>query len=698
MSKPLKYFLLVVAVLGVFIVVAGLGLTALVDVNSYKPRIEQLVSKKTGYPLHLGGDISLSLFPWVGLDFTELRLENPQGFSSGTFITIDSFQARLKLLPLLSRHVEISSFVVKQPEIFLEKSAKGNWNWENLLQGNKAPVAVAGKATAAAAAASDKPPLPQKTSFTLRSLIVGEFSILNGRVQIRDAADSLPHELSDISLQLVDVSLDKPIKLSMAAAFDGKPLKVAGTVGPLGHDPGTGRINLDLTIQALDLLYLKAAGSLEDIKQHRRYTLALTLQPFSPQKLFAALDRPFPLTPADPQVLQNLGVKGTIEGDARQLALSAGTLLLDDSTITGDMTVKDFSRPDLALNMAVDSLDLDRYLPATATVTPKVVGEQGPIPTGAVQAAGPAAAEKSPVELQKKNTARDYAALRKLVLQAKVHVAEMQVHGGRLRNLAVNVTGMNGIYTVHSLAIALYDGKIDGTAKINVQQAIPATELKLLLHEVQIGPLLRDFAGKDLLEGRLSAQFALSAQGDAAAEIKKTLNGQGELHVFDGALLGIDLAQLARTIKTGFSLTQQQGDKPKTDFAELQAPFTIRNGLLNTEETLLRSPFIRVSAAGDVDLVSETLDMQLKPTLVGTIKGQGDEELRAGLSVPVLVSGTFRAPQFTPDLEGLVKDQMLTQEEIQEIIKTGKIPPQRKEKFKEDLEQAKGLLKGLFGK
>ena len=45
------------------------------------------------------------------------------------------------------------------------------------------------------------------------------------------------------------------------------------------------------------------------------------------------------------------------------LILSDGTILLDDSTITLDMTAKDFSRPDLALNMAVDSIDLDRYLP-----------------------------------------------------------------------------------------------------------------------------------------------------------------------------------------------------------------------------------------------------------------------------------------------------------------------------------------------
>ncbi len=686
MNKLLKYFLIVVAALGVLIVVAVVTLTTVVDVQSYKSRIEQLVTEKTGYPMDLGGEIKLSLFPWMGLSFTDLRLDNQEGFSTKTFITIESFQARLKLLPLLSRQVEISSFVVKRPEIFLEKNDKGVWNWENLVQSNKQPAAVAGKPAGASTTGNDnQSPLRDNNTFALQSLMVGEFAIRDGRVRINDAVKTQNHELSDFTLRLVDVSLDKPIQLTMAAVFDGKPVKIAGLVGPLGQDPGAGKINLDLTVEALDIINIKIDGSLEDIKQQKHYNLMVTLQPFSPKKLFTALDRPFPLTTVDPQVLGNLGVKGTVEGDARQLVLSDGTLLLDDSTITLDMTAKDFSRPNLALNMVVDRINLDRYLPAGN----KAAAEPGPVP---------AASGTSSVGQAKKNSGIDYAPLRKLVLQASVKLAVLQVHGGSLGNLAVNVTGQDGVYAMNSLAMELYEGAIDGTGKINVQESIPATELNLSLQDVQIGPLLHDFAKKDIIEGRLKAQVALSMQGDNGATVEKTLNGKGDLRFLDGALLGIDLAQLARTIKAGFTLEQQQGEKPKTDFAELHAPFTITNGLVNTQQTTLRSPFIRVSASGDADLVSETLDLKVKPTIVGTIKGQGDEKQRAGISAPILVSGTFKAPTFAPDLESLVKDQMLTEQEVKEIIQTGKIPQERKEKFKEDVEQAKELLKGLFGK
>ena len=57
----------------------------------------------------------------------------------------------------------------------------------------------------------------------------------------------------------------------------------------LGSDPGAGKINLDLTVQALEILNIQASGSLEDIKQKKATIWLVNFQPFSPKKLFAAL-------------------------------------------------------------------------------------------------------------------------------------------------------------------------------------------------------------------------------------------------------------------------------------------------------------------------------------------------------------------------------------------------------------------------
>jgi AsmA protein len=88
----------------------------------------------------------------------------------------------------------------------------------------------------------------------------------------------------------------------------------------------------------------------------------------------------------------------------------------------------------------------------------------------------------------------------------------------------------------------------------------------------------------------------------------------------------------------------------------------------------LKSPLIRVIAAGDANLVEETLDFRVE----------------SGLMVPVLVSGTFSKPKFTPDLAGMAKKQL---EET--ILGSGQDQPKLD---KENLEEtAKGLLKGILG-
>ncbi len=708
MNKILKYLLIIAVSLGVLIIAAVLLVTTLVDVESYKPKIEQLVTEKTGYPLTLGGEISLSFFPWFGLSFTDLQLDNPKGFANKTFVRVDNFEARLKVLPLLSRNVEISSFVVKRPEIFLEKNPKGTWNWENLTEGSKpATTPASGKATAPAKGTIGKTAPGNgegsKASqgngrFTLQSLEIGEFSITDGRVQINDLQNNQKREISDFALQLTDVSLDKPIKLTMGATLDGKPLSLDGTVGPLGTEIGAGKINLDLGIKAVQTLNIEVSGYLEDIKTKKNYKLVVNVEPFSLKKLFANLGMSLPVTTTDPEVLEKVGLKANIAGDATQVILSDSDIILDDSAIKLNMTAKDFSRPDLAIDAVLDSINVDRYLPPPAaeekSASSQIKTETVNQP---VTAAGSTSSTPSTSGAAGKSNGINYDPLRKLVLKAAMKLGKVQVHGGTVTNVALNVTGRNGIFTLDSLGMDLYEGNIAATGKLNVQKSVPVTDLNLTLQNVQAGPLLKDFTQKEFVEGLLKAEVAMNMKGDNGELIKQSLNGKGDLLFKDGALIGLDLAQMARTIKSGFAF-EQQGERPKTDFAELHAPYTITNGLVNTDGTTLQSPFLRVTITGDANLVTETLDMKITPTIVGTIKGQGDEEKRSGLTVPVLISGTFDAPKFKPDVESLLKEQMPTEAELNEMIKSGKIPEERKEKLKQDIENAKGLLKGLFGK
>jgi AsmA protein len=150
---------------------------------------------------------------------------------------------------------------------------------------------------------------------------------------------------------------------------------------------------------------------------------------------------------------------------------------------------------------------------------------------------------------------------------------------------------------------------------------------------------------------------------------------------------------MIRNVQAAFGLAEKSEQKPKTDFAELKAPFTITNGVVSTPQTSLKSPLLRVMANGTADLVKETLNFRVEPKVVGTIKGQGDETQRSGIMVPVLVTGSFSSPKFRPDLKSVAKQQL--QEKVLESEKVKKIL--EKEELKNIQETTKDLLKGLLG-
>jgi AsmA protein len=226
------------------------------------------------------------------------------------------------------------------------------------------------------------------------------------------------------------------------------------------------------------------------------------------------------------------------------------------------------------------------------------------------------------------------------------------------------------------LSLKLYQGEVNGKGTFDVSKDIPESSMAFKAKGIQVGPLLRDTAKKDVLEGQFMADMDMRMRGNDPVVVKKSLNGKGNLVFNDGAIVGIDLAGMVRNIKAKFGLAEASKERPRTDFSELKCPFTITNGVLDTRKTSMVSPLLRVLAAGKADLVEETLDFRVEPKFVATIKGQGDTEDRSGIAVPVLVSGTFSSPQFSPDLKSMFKskiDEVISDPgQVDKLLKGGK--------------------------
>ena len=664
MNKAVKWMLVIAGSLVALIVIAVIVLPMVIDVEKFKPQIEQQVAKVTGRTFKLGGDLKPSIFPWIGVRLTDLHLGNPSGFEEKDFVSVASFEVRVKLLPLLSRNIEVKRFVVDKPVIVLEKRKDGKGGWEGLGQPAEKPAAT-----------EKETPVPSSTGeLPIKDLLVGEFAITNGLIVWLDQASGTRKEVAEVNLMLTDVSFDKTIGVAFSALADQKPLKLDGTIGPVGTQPGKSPLPVDLSVNLLNELDVKLSGRIDPSGAVPNFDFAVTVPEFSPRKILAQLGQELPFEPADPKVLGAVAVSLNLRGTPQNIVVSDGKLKLDDAQATFSAQASELDKPNLKADLNLDGIDLDRYLPPPTTKEPG--------------AASPGTPSADPIA---KKT--DYAQLRRLVLDARFKAGELKAKNARMQNLEVRVSARNGIIQLDPLKLDLYQGSLAGTGTLNVQKDIPATAMALALNGIQAGPLIKDVMAKELLEGAMAADIGLNFTGDTPDRIRQTLGGKGDLRFTDGAIVGIDLASMVRNVKTAFGLAQQPSEKPRTDFAELQLPYTITNGLFKTDASRLASPLLRVLVAGTADLAKETLDFRVEPKFVATIQGQGDTTQRKGILVPVMVSGSFESPTFTPDLKAILEQRIDQSLPDKEALK--KMVPTKKEADKLMQEGVKGLLKGL---
>jgi AsmA protein len=248
------------------------------------------------------------------------------------------------------------------------------------------------------------------------------------------------------------------------------------------------------------------------------------------------------------------------------------------------------------------------------------------------------------------------------------------------------VKAANGRLEVAPHSASLYDGTLSGALLLNANNNQVA--LRQTLNNVSINPLMKDALDKDVLEGRGNVALDVTTAGTTVAAMKKGLGGTASVNLRDGAIKGINLAKTLRETKALFSTRKdavlQAQQTEKTDFSELSASFRIANGVARNDDLGMKSPFIRLGGAGDIDIGADRMDYLAKASVVNTAGGQGGRELEhlKGLTVPVRVSGPFDKLAYGIDFGGLAAEAAKARVEEEVKSKVG--------------EKAGGVLKGLF--
>lgn len=125
MSKPFK----IIAGLLLVLLAAPLLALLLFDPNDFKDEIREQVATATGRELDIAGDLSLSFFPWLGLEIQDVSLANAPGFGDEPLARVARARVRVRSFPLLSGHLEMDRIRIEGLSLYLIRDQEGRANW-----------------------------------------------------------------------------------------------------------------------------------------------------------------------------------------------------------------------------------------------------------------------------------------------------------------------------------------------------------------------------------------------------------------------------------------------------------------------------------------------------------------------------------------------------------------------------------------
>ncbi|GMQ76783.1 MAG: AsmA family protein [Gammaproteobacteria bacterium] len=634
MKGPLKWFGAVVGVIVLLIVAAAILLPLVIDPNDQKPAIVAQVKERIGRDLRIDGDIELSVFPWIAVELGRVELGNAAGFDNPVFASTDRISIRVKLLPLLAKRLEMGTVTVHGLTLNLARDARGRSNWDDLAElgsdagGADGPISSSPPGSAEAGAAA--------------VLAIGGLDIKDANLSWDDASRGQRFEINNLSIQTGAIRTGEPVDLKLALDLQMGDPAISGRVtaeGTLGYDQDRQSVRVNDFVVESEFAGEQLPGG------RARITLAADLQ-------------------------------AAIGGKPNRLTVKPLTIRLDDSVLTGELAMPDIESQALRFDVALDAIDIDRYLPPEKKSEKNKPDAAAPAVATPGSAAAAAAASEVPNQ-----------ALRRLDVTGQMKIGKLKVANLNLTDVDMSVTAKDGLIKLNPIAASLYNGTYRGNISVDARGKSPRITVDENLSGVLVGPLLKDLRGRDRITGTADVNVAMQTIGATAEEVKKSLNGSARFAFTDGAINGVNVARMIREAYAGIKGTQLPAEEvqQKTDFSELRGSMRIENGIATNNDFTVMTPLLRINGRGTANLSAETVDYRVKATLVKTLEGQGGEELKdlVGIPIPIRVTGSFAEPQYALDTQALA--EALAKSKVQDLIE---------EKIGDDT--VKGLLKGLF--
>lgn len=695
--KILKVLFSLIALIIVLLVVAIVALPQFVDPNDYKAEISTAVKEQTGLDLAIKGKLSLSVFPWIGVNTGHVTLSQPEAIrrsmpNAGAFADIEAIDIKVKLKPLLSRKIEVDTILLKTPRIEFVTDKRGKTSLDGLsasndqTQPNDANTAANSQTKAIAALTIAGINITDgriiiddqlnNTRYDVKSLQITSGNVLGGdtaplsiagelhssdmapvvltldsqlqfdpdnlRITINDLALSIKQAHTFLNMNIDNLRYDHQTAL---ASITGSQL--TGSAENIPFTLGIPEITVDnnktiANIPALtaDSLGLQLSGKLHvnDWNKDINVKGNISSTPFNAKTVLQKLAIDY--VPTHKNALNTVSFATDFHGTTNGASFKNTQIAIDKSQLTGNASIINFTQPRYRFDLSLNEIIIDDYLPqeeATSTTNNA--------PAEPINAAEALAA---PIVLLKDIDANGTFRAKKITASNIV-----------LENNIITITSTQQ-HVVVKPAVDLYNGTLNGAITLT-RSATPTLSVVTALKNVNLEPLLiaADITDQFSGIGNLSTNIVVK-NNKGKPSSKGTIN----IAAKNGAIKGIDIKKILDDAQATIdklrrkeTATSTASTEDSTRFAEMTATLLLDNDIITNNDLSIKAPAFRIKGDGTVNIAKQTVNYLTSIVVVNTNAGQGgkDKESLKGITLPVRFTGSLSAPKYKIDTKALLK-------------------------------------------
>lgn len=594
-----------VAVAAVLLVAGAFVALSLVDWDKHVATVAAKVKAETGRELRVAGPVEVGVLP-PRVIAEAVSFGNAPWGSRPEMVKAKRVEVRVALVPLLTGDVVLRIDLV-EPDVLLERNAKGEANWTLAGPPGAAPGAAPAKETA--------PPVDfdrlriSKASIAYRDARTGK----TRRLAV-DQAQVRPKGLSGREITLKATLDGLPIEI--AAVTERPPVQVLARGEPLG-------IKLEAKATGTRL---GADGRIGFPAGGLAAELAVTAEITDAQPLARAAGAKLPALPP-------LKLAGQLSAANRTYRAEKLTVALGKSSASGRLAADlAGARPKLTGELAAPLVDLT-----------ELRARRGGTAAGGGAGDG-RVFSREPLPLQALNALDADVGVRiaRLVLTPELLVEEVQ---GRL---ALE----RGRLALQPLAMRIGGGDARLVGALDAAGGASATlEATLSGSGIELGRMMAALGrGDDVAGGRTEVAARLRGRGASMAALAGALDGHARIVVRGARVKGGAFDRLGGDVFV--QLANAVNPARKTDpYTEVQCAVVnvpVRDGVVVVDRTVaVETPKVGASMAGTVNLATERLDLSVRPQAkTGVGVGIGS------LASLVKIEGTLKQPTVGVDMKG----------------------------------------------